>query len=84
MPKQSMQNIIGRLNDVVGDHQASQIQVDAMAQLEHFMHAWDEEVPEAPSLLAALELLHEEWQESHPQLANMLKEIIRHLGDMGV
>lgn len=84
MPKQSMQHIIGRLNEMVGDQHDSSVQEDALRQLKHFMHGWDEEVPQAPTLLGACELLHEEWQDTHPQLAGMLKEVIRHLADMGV
>ncbi len=84
MPKQHIEGLLTQLHDKFATSDTSPEQEALMQQLQSQLSGW--EGPEAPdgSVVTTAEMLLEELEERHPQLAQVLRELVDGLGKIGI
>ena len=81
MPIDNLNALISDLHDSFGDDETSPQQQELMRQLEAYVHDINTAEPVPPSLIESAEILLEE---SYPQTAAIIREVINALGRIGI
>lgn len=84
MPQEKIDHLITRLRDLIGDEQPSPAQQRLLQQLKMHTHPAGTEDAKDPGPRETLELLLEEFEGDHPQVATVIRETIAALKNMGV
>ncbi len=84
MPQEKIDHLITRLRDLFGDERPSPAQQRLMEQLQRHAHPANTADTEDPGPRETLELMLEEFEEDHPQVAAVIRETITALKNMGV
>ncbi|HEY7885459.1 MAG TPA: DUF4404 family protein [Cellvibrionaceae bacterium] len=84
MPQKKIDHLISHMNELFGDDRPSAAQQRLMQQLQMHAHPKDSEEMLEPGPMETLELMLEEFEEDHPQVASVIRETIDALKNMGV
>ena len=76
--------MITTLHDRFGDELISPQQQQLLQNLKNHIHAVDEKDPLDPDFQDSLNLLLEEVESGHPKAAEILREVIKILNNMGI
>lgn len=83
MPKEHIDGLISQLHDRIATSETSPEQEALLEKMQHQVNGW-EDPGAADELRATAEILFEEWEEKHPTMAIIVKDIIRTLHDAGL
>ncbi len=84
MPIDNLKNLIIDLHESFGDDETSPQQQQLMQQLHAYVHDTDKAEPVPPGLIESAEILLDEMEESYPQTAAIIKQVINSLGNIGI
>ena len=82
-PQEKVIELISTLNESFGSGEPSPAQQALLEAVNQHIHNSDQE-DFTPSLVESLELLAEDVKGEHPQVAAILQEALRLLGNMGI
>lgn len=84
MPKQTLEHLMTTLHERFGSDLSSPEQQKLLQDIESHIHGLNEEEPVDPGVKDTLNLLIEEVEEQHPQVATVVREVMEALKNMGV
>lgn len=84
MPKQIVSDLIAQLHDRFGDDLTSPQQKELMSKLQAHIHNIDEEDPIEPDFLDTIEYFMSEIEAEHPTAAQITKQLLDVLKNIGV
>jgi len=84
MPKQHIDGLLTQLHDRFATSDTSPQQEALLQQLQAQMADWDGPAAPDGSVVTTAELLLDELKEKHPQLAEVLRELVDGLGKIGI
>lgn len=84
MPVDNLKALIIDLHDSFGDDETSPRQQQLMQQLQTYVHDIDTAEPVPPSLIESAEILLDEVEESYPQTATIIRQVIKTLRNIGI
>ena len=84
MPIDNLKALIADLHDSFGDDDTSTQQQQLMQQLQAYVHDIDTAEPVPPNLIESAEILLDEVEESYPQTAAIIRQVIKALGNIGI
>jgi len=84
MPKQHIEGLLTQLHEKFATSDTSPEQEALMQQLQGQLAGWEGPTPPDGSVVSTAELLLEELKERHPQLAEVLRELVDGLGRIGI
>lgn len=82
-PQQQVIELISTLNESFGSGEPSAAQQALLQAVNQHIHNVEQEAF-TPSFVESLELLAEDVKDEHPQVAAILQEALRLLGNMGI
>lgn len=82
-PQEQVIELISTLNESFGHGEPSAAQQALLETVNQHIHSAEQEAFH-PSLVETLELLAEDVKDEHPQVATVLQEALRLLGNMGI
>ena len=84
MSKLKLENLITQLHDQFGDDEVSPLQAQLIKTMESHIHTRNEPDFEDPDLRETAELLLQNVELDHPKAAEVIRGILKVLGDIGV
>jgi hypothetical protein len=84
MARQHIEGLLSKLHERFADSDTSPEQEALLRQLQSQLTDWEGPTPPDGSVVTTAEMLLEELQEKHPQVAQALRELIDALGKIGL
>lgn len=84
MPKPHIDGLLTQLHEKFATSDTSPEQEALLRQLQGQLANWEGPVPADGSVVNTAEMLLEELKERHPQLAEVLRELLDGLGKIGI
>lgn len=84
MPTNEAKNTFSKLREAMEDAEVSQTQQELLTRLEYHIHGESEPEPKEPGFLETLEALAEDLELEHPKSAELTRNLIQMLSNIGV
>jgi len=84
MSQEKIDHLIGRVRELFGEESTSPAQQRLLEQLQRHAHPAETPDPQVPGPRETLEIMLDEFEEDHPQVAAVIRETISALKNMGI